>query len=117
MHNGKNQRKTSQPVQMKTRGAAPPVYRPNPIPRVCQLKSAMPQSKVVAPPNRVPQAPPVYRPQPVPKVLQRRVVNQPPPSPRKAAPTPTPPRAKVIQRNINSTHFEKSAAADPLYMI
>lgn len=116
MYNGKNQRKTSQTVQLKTRGAAPPVYRPNPVPRVCQRKTATPQTNAVVR-NRVAQAPPVYRPQPVPKVLQRKVVNQPPLNPRKPAPAPTAPRAKVIQRNINSTHFEKSAAADPLYMI
>src|SRR5262245_37215191 len=117
MYHGKNQRKTSTAVQLKTRGVAPPVYRPNPVPRVCQLKTAIPQPKVVAG-NRVPQAPPVYRPQPVAKVLQRRVVNPSPSlNPRQPAQAPTTPRAKVIQRNINSTHFEKSAAVDPLYMV
>jgi len=116
MYNGKNQRKTFPAVQLKTRGAAPPVYRPNPVPRVCQLRAATPQPKVVAG-TRVAQAPPVYRPQPLPKVLQRKVVNQPPSNLRKPAPAPLAPRTRVIQRNIDSTHFEKSAAADPLYLI
>jgi len=116
MYHGKNQRKTSQPVQLKTRGAAPPVYRPNPVPRVCQLRTATPQPKAVAG-NRVAQAPPVYRPQPVPKVLQRKVANQPPSNLRKPIQAPAAPPAKVIQRNINSTLFEKSAAVDPLYMV
>jgi hypothetical protein len=116
MHHGKNQRKTSPTVQLKTRGAAPPVYRPNPVPRVCQLKSALPPPKVVAG-NRVVQAPPVYRPQPVAKVLQRKVVNHSPANLGKSVQAANPPRSKVIQRNINSTHFEKSAAVDPLYMV
>ena len=72
-------------VQMKTLPAAPPVYRPNPVARVLQKKTATaPRTQVVP-----------YRPQPIPKVLQ----------------------PKVIQRNINSTNFEKSDRVDPLYMV
>ncbi len=116
MNHGKNQRKNSLAVQLKTRAVAPPVYRPNPVPRVCQLKPATPQPKAVAG-TRAPQAPPVYRPQPVPKVLQRKVVNQAGANPRQAIQTQPAPRSRVIQRNINSTHFEKSAVVDPLYMV
>ena len=114
MHNSKNPRKISTTAQLKTRAVAPPVYRPNPVPRVCQLKPATTQPKAVVL-SRAPQAPPVYRPQAVPKVLQRKVANQPSANVRNPV-LPTP-RTKVIQRNINSTGFEKSAAVDPLYMV
>ncbi len=61
--------------------AAPPAYRPQPVPKVLQTK------KPVAPvsgsqSHRAPAAPPVYRPQPVPKVLQRQAT----PPQREAAP-------------------------------
>jgi hypothetical protein len=57
----------------RTPPAAPPVYRPQPAPRVLQPKVAGAA------------APPVYRPQPVPRVLQRKS-SQPQPDSRGAAP-------------------------------
>ena len=71
-------------VQPKSAGArqvkpptAPPVYRPQPVPKVLQTKMKVAvanhqpvnQSGGARP---VPAAPPVYRPQPVPKVLQAK---------------------------------------------
>lgn len=47
---------------------APPVYRPQPTPRVLQRKTAV-QPPVV---QAKPAAPPAYRPQPTPKVLQTK---------------------------------------------
>lgn len=96
----------SRTAQLKTSVVAPSVYRPNPVPKVCQLKTAV-----------GPKAPSVYRPQTVPKVLQRKVAHPPHQNLRTQVKPPAAPAKKVIQRNINSTHFEKSAAADPLYMI
>src|ERR1700754_2225444 len=73
--------------QRGTKPVAPPVYRPQPTPKVLQKRSALPTppsaskgSGVAAHgkmspgvPDRVPpKMPAVYRPQPVPKVLQRK---------------------------------------------
>jgi len=54
----------------------PPVYRPQPAPRVLQRKT------VAQPPSTQakPIAPPAYRPQPVPKVLQRKTNGSPQPA-------------------------------------
>jgi hypothetical protein len=59
----------------KTKTAAPPVYRPQPPPKVLQKKSVRngPATSVGTKPAS-PAAPPVYRPQPPPKVLQRKSV-------------------------------------------
>ncbi|MDQ3742879.1 MAG: hypothetical protein M3444_00565 [Acidobacteriota bacterium] len=54
-----------------TRPQPPPVYRPQPTPKVLQPKAAAPQA------GKTPAAPPVYRPQPVPKVLQAKMAAQP----------------------------------------
>jgi len=66
------QQKKAATLQMKRPAAAPPVYRPQPVPRVLQKKSAnVPQS----PQGQVgpkPVAPPVYKPQPTPKCLQMK---------------------------------------------
>lgn len=117
MYNGKNHRNAFQAAQLKTRTSAPPVYRPNPVPKVCQLKTTN-AGPVISQPQKTaarlphvggaaggPKAPAVYRPQPTPKVLQRTVARN------------TPRGATVIQRNIDSTYFEKSAAASPMYMV
>ena len=53
---------------------APPVYRPQPVPKVLQRKTATP-APCAAPPSaskKTPAAPPVYRPQTTPVVLQRK---------------------------------------------
>ena len=54
--------------------AAPPVYRPQPLPRVRQTKNATARQSI----NQVkhtPRAPPVYRPQPAARVLQSKTAN------------------------------------------
>lgn len=61
--------------QAKRLPAAPPVYRPQPTPKVLQSKAAQSQppasnSKIKP---KLPIAPPVYRPQPTPKVLQSKM--------------------------------------------
>ena len=60
--NGKVNQPTARP--RSARPTAPPVYRPQPVPRCLQPKAATPSPS--------PAAPPVYRPQPAPKVLQRK---------------------------------------------
>src|SRR5881275_2229957 len=90
----------STPARKVKTPAAPPAYRPQPVPKVLQRKAApTPQKHVVKtkPAPRVLQAkaatglrqseaksvgktaPPVYRPQPLPRVLQRKTaaVHQP----------------------------------------
>jgi hypothetical protein len=152
-----------QPVhQTRSAPIAPSAYRPQPVPKVLQTKVASGQPlhaghsprKPVAPPvyrpepkrvvqpkmtataqaQQLPKAPPVYRPQPTPRVLQTKnsqirataqghvvqgyamKAGAGGASPRVAA-HQAPAQTKVIQRNINSTNFEKSDDAAPLYMV
>lgn len=65
------QLKTPVFAQSSKSPVAPPVYRPQPTPKVLQTKRSAVQTQV-ARPLRTPVAPPVYRPQPVPKVLQAK---------------------------------------------
>jgi hypothetical protein len=77
--------------------AAPPVYRPQPLPRVLQTKKSIPAGAVVPNPGRKPPTPPpVYRPQPAPKVLQRKV-------------------ACLQQRQPPATQPNRAPAAPPVY--
>lgn len=75
------------PGHKVTKPVAPPVYRPQPTPKVLQRKAAGPQQKPTTPPNQPPVFPPVYRPQSAPGVLQakepltRRLANLPSPAP------------------------------------
>ena len=79
--------------------AAPPVYRPQPAPKVLQTKSALLPRPPAVQPRRAPVAPPVYRPQPGPVVLQRKTVK--PVAPVLAAKTPP-------SRSINPlNHFAR----------
>lgn len=59
-------------VQAKPSTAAPPVYRPQAVPKVLQTKKPAAHQPVNQT-NRTPVAPPVYRPQPTPKVLQSKM--------------------------------------------
>lgn len=55
------------------RPVAPPVYRPQPVPRVLQTKTVQKlRVEELSQPRRQPVAPPVYRPLPQPKVLQQK---------------------------------------------
>ena len=94
------QRANSQPG---TTRLAPPVYRPQPVPKVLQRKVATvnrPQtgSANALVPNSAPKAPPAYKPQPVPKVLQRKTVAGHPPAGAPARPPATPPRPPAAMR-------------------
>ena len=51
---------------------APPVYRPQPVPKVLQTKKAHTAQSGAVQKRVTPAAPPAYRPQPVPKVLQQK---------------------------------------------
>lgn len=66
-------------LQLKPQPVAPPVYRPQPTPKVLQKKMAASQPQMNDPQlkQRQPQAPPVYRPQPVPKALQKKAAGNP----------------------------------------
>lgn len=89
------QKATNQPTtrQGGTKPVAPPVYRPQAIPKVLQRKTATTQPRPANITKRIPAAPPVYRPQPTPKVLQRKAVGarQPAPSPHSNHPPAAPP--------------------------
>ena len=101
-------------AQVRKIPAAPPVYRPQPVPRVLQTKSR--GSNQLTQTKLSPSAPQAYRPQTVPKVLQR----QPAPgnllslSAKRAVKTAAgyPPRStpKVLQAKTNAT----SGIARPL---
>jgi hypothetical protein len=58
---------------------APPVYRPQPVPKVLQAKIVVPNQPANQA-RRAPAAPPAYRPQPVPKVLQAKLPATPQPA-------------------------------------
>jgi|GEM_PF-3232427 len=60
---------------------APPVYRPQPIPKVLQTKRASGQQPLAHTSPRQPVAPPIYRPQPMLKVLQRMTTRSAPVQP------------------------------------
>lgn len=79
-----------------TKPVPPPVYRPQPTPKVLQRKAApAPQAQAAVATKRAPVAPPVYRPQP--GVLQAKTAapRVPPVAPPVYRPQPTP---KVLQR-------------------
>lgn len=104
--------------QVRLTPAAPPVYRPQPIPKCLQPKTATPRQTPQGRANATPPAPPVYRPQPTPKGLQRKPAYvQPPRAGHTPQGAPAPPaRGPVIQRmvlsigNIDKT-IEKSEKA------
>lgn len=90
---------------MSTRGktpAAPPVYRPQPTPRVLQQKlhpsrQLAPQPKPAPQAKTAPAAPPVYRPQPTPRALQLKpAVNRPAHPPAHAPVKPSGPVAAPV---------------------
>ena len=74
---------------MQTRQApkAPSVYRPQPVPKVLQKKTAINQPPPVGQTERKLIAPAAYRPQPTPKVLQRKTAST---TPRLISTTPRP---------------------------
>src|SRR5688500_5350248 len=73
------------PVQQKRAApVAPPVYRPQPTPKVLQRKAAVAGGAE----GQAPVAPPVYRPQPAPKVLQPKPAEGQRPLPSRPAPHP-----------------------------
>jgi hypothetical protein len=61
-------------AQRRAASVAPPVYRPQPPPKILQGKMAHGEAKSERPPlkRQTPMAPPAYRPQGVPKVLQTK---------------------------------------------
>jgi 5-methylcytosine-specific restriction endonuclease McrA len=101
--------------------AAPPVYRPQPVPKVLQAKTKD-APRPAGQPSRAPAAPAVYRPQPVPKVLQPKMspaaqtgAGQTPRSP--AAPAVYRPEAKKIvqPKMASAASSRKAPAAPPVY--
>lgn len=69
------------------RPTAPPAYRPQPMPRVLQKKTASIRQSQAGQPHSTPTAPSVYRPEP------RKIVQ-----PKMAAPAHTPPKAPPVYR-------------------
>jgi len=64
---------------------APPVYRPQPVPKVLQRKTMPGQKPLAAQAPRRPVAPPVYRPQAKPAVAQQKIAAPPVYRPQSAA--------------------------------
>lgn len=109
--------------------AAPPVYRPQPTPKVLQAKTnaARPSASQSGRAHAASSAPAVYRPQPVPKILQTKTAGvQPPshnaPSPRRPAVAPSrsaiQPKTSgsargVIQRNCGTPGCNDPNCHDP----
>src|SRR5687768_12290623 len=87
---------------------APPVYRPQPTPKVLQLKNATkPQpTNAATSARKQPVPPPVYRPQPTPRVLQQKKPAAPPVYRPQAAP-------KVLQKKTNQPTHAKPATPNP----
>lgn len=101
------------------RPTAPPVYRPQPVSKVLQAKSAMAQPQTIVQSRKVatgppinqarqPVAPPVYRPQPAPRVVQKKSSSSPGPEAVQARRKPIAPpiyrpqAKKVVQPKIAS---------------
>lgn len=108
--------KRSPVPQTRTKPAAPPVYHPQPAPKVLQRKTADEQRKPAAHSNRAPAAPPVYRPQPTPKVLQRKAAAVPAPAssaPRHAPAAPPVYRPQPVPK-VLQTKAAKGRPAPPV---
>lgn len=94
--------------QTKKPPAAPPVYRPQPAPKVLQAKaetSGNLAGTIRTPTSRkTPQAPLAYRPQPAPKVLQTKSAT---------AKTATPQRAGLKPKSAGATPRAASPPAQP----
>jgi len=68
------QPKVATVLQKRKPPVAPPVYRPQPQPKVLQRKVATARQSPPTQSKPAPVAPPVYRPQPTPAVLQKKAV-------------------------------------------
>ena len=90
------QKKTGVPVQSIKRPVAPPVYRPQPLPKVLQTKRSLGLSTKAFQSPHAPVAPPVYRPQQSPKAAQPKMTNGPPS--RKPPVTPSVYRPQALPR-------------------
>jgi hypothetical protein len=85
------------------RPAAPPVYRPQPVPKCLQARMSGSQ-RPAANAQQTPQAPPPYRPNPTPRVLQAKKPNAQPSvnQPRPAPVAPPPYRPQPVPRVLQS---------------
>src|ERR1044071_5552062 len=81
------------------RPVAPPAYRPQPVPKVLQKKSALVSKPETNQATRKPVAPPVYRPE-VKKTLQPKVIAPPPPKPITATAAHRPGQQGIVQRQM-----------------
>lgn len=108
------------------RPVAPPVYRPQPLPKVLQTKKAIGYNPHARQSPRPPVAPPSYRPQPLPRVLQTKKfgtpqlmfeARKPPVAPPVYRPQPTPAvlqrKAAVVPR-IPAQPVAKSRSPEPV---
>jgi hypothetical protein len=107
--------------------SAPPVYRPQPVPKVLQTKTTTNHHSQKPQSGHQPVAPPAYRPQPTPKVLQvKTAARQQPPSPQlKNSPAAPPvyrpqPAPRVLQAKTavargSGTIPGRAPVAPPVY--
>jgi len=108
-----------------TRPQPPPVYRPQPTPKVLQRKTVLGGQPPLAPSRPQPVAPPVYRPQPVVKGLQMKTASAAarphpsqsgrapvaPPSPHAQRPQPARPEIKAVAQARQLQHRPPAAPA------
>lgn len=97
------QPKAATPPQQPRPPVAPPVYRPQPVPKVLQRKTVTPQPPPSPQPQRKPCVPPAAcRTPPVPKVLQPSMATAPP------RPATSQPRQLPARAPVQSPRQEKS---------
>jgi len=100
------QLKTQAAAQSINRPVAPPVYRPQPLPRVLQTKSSSYQSPQTGQAARRPVAPPVYHPE------AKKVVQAKPVAPYQRSLTP-PPVYRPQQKSVAQSKMAPSLLRNP----
>jgi hypothetical protein len=117
------QPKSATPTKAAGMPAAPPVYRPQPTPKVLQRKAALVQTPSGVLAKRAPVAPPVYRPKQAPAPVQAKMAQQGQPSsaggtPRRpvAPPVYHPQQKKTVQPKMGApAQARKAAKTQPVY--
>jgi hypothetical protein len=101
--------------QVKPTPAAPPVYRPQPTPKVLQTKMASNQPPQSIQPPRAPVAPPVYRPEPK-KIVQPKMAPEAKAfTPPNAPPVYRPESKKLVQPKMAAAQSSNQPKQPPVY--
>lgn len=98
--------------QVRQTPSAPPVYHPQPTPKVLQRK-VVTTNRPANQPARAPLVPPVYRPQPMPVVLQRKASVVQPPRTAPSHPTQETKPGGIVRPE--TTAFAAQVGKSPIY--